>query len=55
MNAMNGSVPAQPDLNWQMTWTFLLTLVLLGFVMKLIALLLLEDPKLWPVILVPAT
>jgi hypothetical protein len=40
MNAMSGSVPAQADLNWQMTGLFLLTLVLMGFVMKLLALLL---------------
>ena len=36
MNAMSGSVPAQADLNWQMTGLFLLALVLLGFVMKLV-------------------
>lgn len=40
MNAMSGSVPAQAELNWQMTGLFLLALVLLGFVMKLVALLL---------------
>jgi len=40
MNAMSGSVPAQADLNGQMTGLFLLALFLLGFVMKLVALLL---------------
>jgi hypothetical protein len=40
MNAMSGGVPVQADLNWQMTGLFLLALLLLGFVMKLVALLL---------------
>lgn len=40
MDARSGSVLAQPDLTWQMTGLFLLALFLLGFVMKLVALLL---------------
>ena len=36
VDVMSGNIPAQADLNWQMTGLFLLALVLLGFVMELL-------------------
>jgi hypothetical protein len=40
MHAMSSNVLAQAEFNWQMTGLFLLALFLLGFVMKLVAMLL---------------